>query len=103
MTVGKTYQNFRKIQAKKEFFNKCMINNVLPDGLKLSLNLALGVNDPNLVSTIENNLELASSRVLETLKIYAKEEEGVLDNDLENNLYVDVLPAFVKYKKKSWF
>ena len=61
-----------------------MINNVLPFGLKLSLNLALGVNDSNLVYNIERILDLASSRILETVVLFLENEEEVLDNNLEN-------------------
>ena len=60
-----------------------MRNNVLPTGLNLSLNLALGVNDPSLVCTIENILELASSRILETLLLFIETEEEVLDQEIE--------------------
>ena len=80
--LGQNYFNFRKVQAKKTFLNKCMTNNVLPSGLKISLNLALGVNDSDLVCTIENILDLAFSRILETLVLFLEKEEEVLDNEL---------------------
>ena len=82
-TLEKTYLNIRKVQAKNTFINKYIINNLLPNGLKLSLNLALGVNDPNLVNRIENILELASSRIVETLQFYLQNEETVLDEELD--------------------
>ena len=61
-SLEQKYFNLRKLQAKKTFLNKCVVNNVLPTGISLSLNLALGVNDPNLVNGLNSHNEVLSNR-----------------------------------------
>ena len=74
MNVERVLSNLRKWEIRKGFFKNCMINNVIPFGLQLSMNLALGVNNSELVTRIEDILELASSRIVETLEMLAEEK-----------------------------
>ena len=58
------YCDLRKHELKQGFFENCSKANILPDGLKLSFNLALGVNDASLVCEIKEVLEQASTNIL---------------------------------------
>ena len=80
--VERVYSEVRTNKLRGDFFNNCKKSKVLPDGLKLSFNLALGVNNPELVSEIRSILDYASTEILCCLEGFCVEQTVLLDEKL---------------------
>ena len=81
--IGQTFVAYQRSKLRKNFFTECKNSNILPKGILLDFNLALGVNDHNLVDRIQMILDQASSNILETLQAYTEEEIEAFDDKLE--------------------
>lgn len=69
------YTNIQDMRNKRLFLQRCRKSGVIPTGLSLHLNLAIGVNEPVLVNKIETILEQASSSVMNAIESFCEEEE----------------------------
>ena len=70
--IGYTFFSYHSSKLKKGFFQECKNANVLPNGISLSFNLALGINDNKLVDRIQTILDQASSNILEALQEFTE-------------------------------
>ena len=82
--IGRTFQNYQNGKLRLNFLNECKKNRVLPRGISLNFNLALGVNDHGLVDQIQSILDQASSNILETVIVFTEEKGYELDEALED-------------------
>ena len=55
--IGKTFQTCQNCKLRKNFFEECKKNKILPRGISLTFNLALDVNDHLLVDRIQSILD----------------------------------------------
>ena len=78
------WETLRKNQIKLNFFNKCKENNVIPEGLKINFNLAVGSNNEVLVNKIQNLLNVTSSKILNLMVDFVSDEELSSLQELEN-------------------
>ena len=79
--LKRSYSNLGDIRNKLEHFNLCRRSGLLPTGLALSFNLALGVNDPGLVTKIESILDEASSELMDTLILFCQAKEMEMEEE----------------------
>ena len=77
------YDKLQYFKSKRFFFSNCQKLGCLPKGLQLKFNLALGVNEPALVTEIEVILEKASSKIMDCLDKYCDEKEEELEEEFE--------------------
>ena len=77
------YNNLQRFKSNSFFFNYCQKLGCLPKGIQLNFNLALGVNEPALVTEIEFILEKASSNILDCLNKYCEEKEEEMEEEFE--------------------
>ena len=82
--IGRTFQNYQNGKLRFNFLNECKKNRVLPRGISLNFNLALGVNDHGLVDQIQSILDQASSNILETVIVFTEEKSDELNEALED-------------------
>ena len=82
--LRRTYSDLGDIRNKLHFFDLCRKNGVIPSGLALSFNLALGVNEPSLVNKIEKTLDEASSEIMDTLIDFCSRKEEELEKEFDN-------------------
>ena len=86
-----TYRNLEDIRNKLRFFSLCQKNGVIPSGLSLKFNLAMGVNDPILINKIETILDEGSSSIMDQLILHCEakekevEEEYILKKEAVND------------------
>ena len=69
------WETLRTNQIKLNFFNKCKEKHVIPNGLKVNFNLAVGCNNEVLVNKIQNLLDITSSKILDLLIDFVSDEE----------------------------
>ena len=81
--VGNTFYSNQSNKLKKNFFQECKNSNILPNGISLTFNLALGVNAYELVGRIQTILDQASSNILEALKDFSEVKEEETNDKLE--------------------
>ena len=81
--IEKHLLDLQNLKTKKSFFQKCRANNLLPEGLTIDLNLALGVNDSLLVMRIQDILDQASSNILDTLEIFCDDGMENLESKID--------------------
>ena len=78
------YRRLQDFRNKRLFFQECRRSGVIPDGVSLQFNLALGVNEPVLVTRIESILEKASSEIMDTLEDFCVENEADLETKYDD-------------------
>ena len=71
------WETLRKNQIKLRFFNKCKDKHVIPNGLKINFQLAVGVNNEVLVNKIQNLMDITSSKILDLLIDFVSDEERI--------------------------
>ena len=84
--VAKSYVKSRIQMQKSNFLKSCISEGLLPKGVKMKFNLAMNVNDEELVAEIENSLDLASSRLLDSLYIDSQRLERQLELEYEESV-----------------
>ena len=65
---------------KIKFFKACISEGLLPKGLRSKFNLAIGVNDVNLVENIQKHVDMCASRRLDLIYKYSQQEQEKLFN-----------------------
>ena len=111
VNVETLYRKMQILRTKSGFFKKCKTYDVLPLGLSLKFNLALGINDYSLVDKIQTALDRASSSIVDSIQDFClgniawlEEELGVRKTEAKN--VVGAAPfarGFVGIKRRVGF
>ena len=89
-----TVQELKDIRAKfhlesslekenTKFFKACISEGLLPKGLRATFSLAMGVNDVNLVNSMQNCVNMCASGRLDLIYKYAQRKQENLQYQLE--------------------
>merc|ERR1712218_351825 len=81
--LAKNYQKINLQIHTTKFFKSCISEGFLPKGLNVNFNLAIDVNDQELVTKIERILDDQGSRILDTLYIKSQSLEIFLDEQYQ--------------------
>ena len=84
VNLSRTFQNLNKNILKRNFYRNCIQKKTIPFGSRLKFNLCQDVNNENLVNRLENILEQASSRIIETLEENCNETVEHFETEFEN-------------------
>ena len=103
-----TYKELGDIRNKLRFFELCQKSGIIPSGLSLCFNLALGVNDSDLITKIEKILDIASSDIMDTLIHYCAGREVEVEEDfnkkreqVDDNRLVSIMKREVNFRKQA--
>ena len=102
--VAKKYLKIRLQMQTTNFLKSCITEGFLPKGLNVAFSLAMDVNDPELVTQIEQILDFQGSRILDTLFIKSQSLERTLERQYEEvmaNLRRDCLEEEVRRYKNE--
>ena len=77
--VSSLYLKSRHQMSKSQFFKSCVSEGLIPDGIKGKFNLAMDVNNQQLVKSMEEEMDFHSSRVLDKIYIGSQEMEAQLE------------------------
>ena len=83
-SVSSAYLSSRMQYERVKFFRSCVIERLIPRGMRVKLNLAGSVNDFELVRNIENVLSKESSKQLDLLYLSSQNDLTKLKNQYDD-------------------
>ena len=82
--LQKLYLKVCQQSSKTKFLKSCVSEGLIPDGVKCNFNLAMDVNNQQLVQSIEEEMDFHSSRLLDRMYTHSQGmEDEMLDQQIK--------------------